>query len=286
MQLQRTPIVIAGLALTLLVSMGGGPGASVARTLAGEVPQIPAERRLESWTPPPSRESSVHLETPDGITLEGIVVRPDTPTPPEDGFPVAVLLHSFGRSRDDLLPLADHLAAAGVASVVMDLRGHGSSTTRRAQGSGGSDKFFMAQSDASNALELSVLDAVHVLNQLKQRNDLDVTKTVVVGVGEGALVAGRLAARTRSVSGVVLVDPARQIETIDLDQELESMGSRPVLLVCSGLPASRRSARALSQRGNGEREVRCVDAFGDEEELLGYAREATQEVVRWVSGHW
>jgi pimeloyl-ACP methyl ester carboxylesterase len=272
MELKRLRAVLPALVAALLAttSIGG----------ALDVPPLPAEGQLRNWSPPPSLERSIRMQAPDGVILEGILVLPDVETRPGPGFPLALLVHSFGRSRDGMLPLADQLAAAGIASLVMDMRGHGSSRSTR-QGGG-----YVFQTAASEVLERAVTDLVLVLNDLTPRPEVDGDRVAAVGVGEGALVAARLAARTPAIAALAMVDPSRQNLVIDLDEELELLGDRPALLVCSGMPASERRARELGAVGSGEREVLCVESFTDEERLLGYAQEATNEVVAWLEGQW
>jgi hypothetical protein len=46
--------------------------------------------------------------------------------PPATGYPTVIFAHGIGRSKEDLLPLAGTLAAAGIASVSIDALDHGS----------------------------------------------------------------------------------------------------------------------------------------------------------------
>ena len=64
------------------------------------------------------------LTTPDGFQLKG------TLTVPAMGrrHPVVVLAHQFGTDRSGWKPLVDRLQAAGIATLALDLRGHGQST--------------------------------------------------------------------------------------------------------------------------------------------------------------
>jgi pimeloyl-ACP methyl ester carboxylesterase len=179
-----------------------------------------------------------------------------------------------------MLPLADQLAAEGVASAVMDMRGHGSS---RSTTEGGG---YLFQAAAGDVLQRAVTDTVLVLNEVTERPEVDGSRIAAVGVGEGALVAARLVARMPAIGALALVDPSRQKLVIDLEHELELVGERPALIVCSGMPASQRRARELSAAGSGRREVRCVGSFTDEERLLGYAQEATNEITQWLRGLW
>jgi alpha-beta hydrolase superfamily lysophospholipase len=214
------------------------------------------------------------------MVLEGVLVLPDRDDVPEPGFPLAILLHSFGRSRDGLLPLADELAASGIASAVMDMRGHGSS---RSTASGTP---YIISSGPGALLRHAMTDLAHILKAAVDRPEVDGGRVAVVGVGEGGIVAAGIAARMPRIEALVLVDPARQETGIDVRSELERLGPRPALLVCSGIPASQRRARDLSGAGAGKRDVRCVNAFADEEGLLGYGQEATSEVVEWLAARW
>ena len=64
------------------------------------------------------------LTTPDGFQLKG------TLTVPARGqrHPVVVLAHQFGADRSGWQPLIEHLQACGIATLALDLRGHGQST--------------------------------------------------------------------------------------------------------------------------------------------------------------
>lgn len=69
------------------------------------------------------------LRTHDGLRLAGTLVTPDQPTTRG-----VVLVHGGGVTRDEagfFTRLADGLAAAGVASLRFDLRGHGESEGRQ-----------------------------------------------------------------------------------------------------------------------------------------------------------
>lgn len=56
--------------------------------------------------------------------LPVLAVVPSTPAP-ATGYPTLIFAHGIGRSKEDLLPLAGTLAAAGIASVSVDALDHG-----------------------------------------------------------------------------------------------------------------------------------------------------------------
>jgi len=75
---------------------------------------------------PTVRELS--LKTPDGFTLKGTLT-----IPPGHGRHAAVILaHQFRSDRSGWAPLAEQLQSRGIATLALDLRGHGQSTERNA----------------------------------------------------------------------------------------------------------------------------------------------------------
>jgi dienelactone hydrolase len=71
---------------------------------------------------PATRDMS--LTSPDGFELKGSLT-----IPPEPGLrPVVILAHQFQADRSGWKPLADLLNAKGIATLALDLRGHGEST--------------------------------------------------------------------------------------------------------------------------------------------------------------
>lgn len=69
------------------------------------------------------------LTTPDGFVLQGTLT-----VPPQAGPRPAVLLaHQFQADRSGWKPLVDRLNAKGIATLALDLRGHGQSTQKGGQ---------------------------------------------------------------------------------------------------------------------------------------------------------
>lgn len=69
--------------------------------------------------------SRITLETNDRVTIVGDWVRPAGATR------AALLLHMMPSTRGSWLPLSEALNAAGIATLAIDLRGHGESTEQR-----------------------------------------------------------------------------------------------------------------------------------------------------------
>jgi alpha-beta hydrolase superfamily lysophospholipase len=66
-----------------------------------------------------SRAREVRFFSEDGILLRGLYA------PPKPGCPVLVIQHGVRANRDDILPWARMLAAAGYGVLCFDWRGHG-----------------------------------------------------------------------------------------------------------------------------------------------------------------
>jgi dienelactone hydrolase len=66
------------------------------------------------------------LTSADGFALKGTLTLPAT----KGKAPVVILAHSFHTDRNGWAPLVERLAARGIGTLALDLRGHGTSTQR------------------------------------------------------------------------------------------------------------------------------------------------------------
>jgi dienelactone hydrolase len=73
---------------------------------------------------PTTRE--VTLQSADGFTLQGTLTLPEG----KGKHPVVILAHQFRSDRSGWAPLAEKLQQRGVATLALDLRGHGASTQK------------------------------------------------------------------------------------------------------------------------------------------------------------
>ena len=65
--------------------------------------------------------------TPDGFTIHGTLTIPATGP---KRHPVVILAHQFHTTREGWAPLAERLQARGIATLALDLRGHGESADK------------------------------------------------------------------------------------------------------------------------------------------------------------
>jgi acetyl esterase/lipase len=196
----------------------------------------------------------------------GVLHLPDTPGP----WPVAVVVHGgFWRGRYGAelgTPLAEDLAAAGVAAWNLEYRRLGSD--RRTGGGGWPNSCL----DVAAGVDLLGADV-----QLAAAGQLDLTRVVAVGHSAGGQLAAWLASRTALPDGTPGAEPAltltgfvSQAGVLDLDlAEAENLGDGAVsaFLAASrratGRPvADSRLASPMTHLPTGARSV-CVHGTAD-----------------------
>ncbi len=225
---------------------------------------------------PATREIDLRFETPDGVFLEGVLELPD---PVREGarLPLVVLVHSHGRDRTSLLPLADALAGRGYAVALMDQRGHGASRSTRDR------RIYAFPLLPARELKKAREDQVLLLRELAGRPEVDTSRVAFVGVGYGALIAAAAAARLPEVRALVLVDVSDPVAGYRPDRDLGLYDRRPVLLVASAFPESRARARRLAEYGSGERKIVALEAYEERDRLLPAGSPGIAAILDWLA---
>ena len=88
------------------------------------VPLAPLALIAAPATTPTSTEMA--LTSADGFALKGTLTLPAA----KGKVPVVILAHQFRLDRSGWAPLAERLAARGIGTLALDLRGHGASTQK------------------------------------------------------------------------------------------------------------------------------------------------------------
>jgi pimeloyl-ACP methyl ester carboxylesterase len=111
--------------------------------------------------------------------------------------PAIVLVHDFGASRQQMLPLVAPLHEAGFVLLAINLRGHGPSATV------GSTFGLNEAQDVRAAVEM-----------LRRRSFVDPDAVGVIGVGTGATAALLAAEQDPRITALVIDHPVRQFDDI------------------------------------------------------------------------
>jgi pimeloyl-ACP methyl ester carboxylesterase len=179
--------------------------------------------------------SSVKLKTADGWKLAA------TYRPIKKGKAAVVLLHGLDSSKEEYAPLADALAVRGVASLAIDLRGHGKSlgphgdqTTWRTFTPGPEGDWAKLWHDPEAGVRYLQTKGYKIVG--------------LVGASLGAEAALRAGVELPDASFLVMLSPVLDPSKPETRSLVEGFGIRPVLLAAS--PPDERpyaSARGLMQ---------------------------------------
>ena len=185
-----------------------------------------------------------------GSELAGTLLLPaDSPAP------VALLLSGSGpidrnsnmkrQKLNVMRDVAEHLAAAGIASYRYDKRGVGAS-----------EGDFWA-----TGLYDNIADAAAALEALQRRPEIEGDKVIVIGHSEGALIGAELATSSQTAGLIMLAGPARPGEAI-LRWQAEQ--------IAPTIPAPVRAVLRLLRK----------DVVTMQEKRLAQLRESQEDVIR------
>jgi dienelactone hydrolase len=130
---------------------------------------------------PTVREMSV--TTPDGYVLSGTLTMPEA----RGKHPAVILVHQFRSDRKGWAPLVEKLNARGLATLALDLRGHGQST----QQGGASVSITTTYLSASETVgfDQTPADLTLVAAWLRKQKGIDGRHLGLAGSNEGAFAA-------------------------------------------------------------------------------------------------
>ena len=141
------------------------------------------------------------LTSADGFALKGTLTLPTA----KGKVPVVILAHQFGSDRSGWAPLAERLAARGIGTLALDLRGHGASTHKGdAEVAVSAD--FMA-SAKSVGFDQIPADLAQAATWLRKQPGVDGRRIGLAGSSVGAFSALLAAADVKPVA-ILSLSPA------------------------------------------------------------------------------
>jgi dipeptidyl aminopeptidase/acylaminoacyl peptidase len=258
--------LLAALLVAMLAACGASPNTTESAapdattapdTTTGALPELAATRG--------GAEQILTFEGAAGLPILAGFYAPDGAGP----FPGVILLHMLGSDRTAWTEagLVDALVEAGYAVLAVDMRGHGAT--------GG-------EADWALAVE----DLGLVWDAFAARDDVDETRTAVVGGSIGANMALRLAADRPTIRAAVLLSPGLDYRGVTSEDQMARYGARPVLLVASeDDPYSAESVAALDGTAAGESELALYQTAGHGTAMLRAELELTPRIVEWLGSH-
>jgi alpha-beta hydrolase superfamily lysophospholipase len=202
----------------------------------------------------------VSLRTEDGVLLAASWYEPATRP-----APAVVLVHMLQRNRHDWDLLAFRLAAEGVGTLTVDLRGHGES-----QGTRPEDLAQMVQ------------DVRAARRFLVGRTDVVPGRVGLAGASLGANLVALLAASDPSVTSVALLSPSLDYRGVRIEPAVRKLAGRPLLLVAGDDdPYALRSVRDLQKAAGGKAETLILPAAGHGTTMLARDPGLPGRLVDW-----
>ncbi|GLH74300.1 hypothetical protein GETHLI_28020 [Geothrix limicola] len=141
------------------------------------------------------------LTSADGFALKGTLFLPAA----KGKVPVVILAHQFGSDRSGWAPLAERLAARGIGTLALDLRGHGASTQKNGAEVAVSRDF--AASAKAVGFEHIPADLAQAAAWLRKQPGVDGRRIGLTGASLGAFAALLAAPEVKPVS-VLCLSPA------------------------------------------------------------------------------
>ncbi len=235
-----------------------GPEAAPATPPAESV----APTSSSAGTTSPSRipPFAVSIAGAEGLELKGTY----TPGREERG-PAVLLLHMYGSDRQSWEPFAAELAAAGITSLAIDLRGHGAT--------GGAEDWGLASQDVANAFAW-----------LQSQPAADPSRVGIVGASIGAnLALVHAAAHPDDVAAAALLSPGLDYFRVKIGGLAEKAQGVPLFLAASEQDGySAETVRVLSEEAPGENEVAIFDGASHGTDLLAQHPQLAGKLIQFL----
>ncbi len=183
-----------------------------------------------------------------------------------------VLVHPYGRNKEDWQFLGEKLYRDGTAVLAVDLRGHGANVVGSATELSPAD------------FQAMVGDVASAVATLQARG---VSKISLVGAELGANLVVNVAVDNPAVVSLVLLSPGMEYKGIIAADAVKRYGNRPVALVAGTDDIyGARSAAALDASAVGEHVFRLLDGAGKGTKMLNREPSLEGWIVGWIATHW
>ncbi|UJR80333.1 alpha/beta hydrolase [Sandaracinus amylolyticus] len=214
------------------------PSGTTSEAPRPEAPAPPTPREPEPEAPSPEPRE-VRFTTSDGVTITGTLRAAAAPD-----APLVILVHQLGSDRSEWAPLIERLERTPrVATLAIDLRGHGASTEREG---GAALSWRDFDNDAWAHTADDVVAAIEFV-----RSDASGVRPSRIGlvgssIGSTAVIAAN--ARSEGIGPVIAISPGRAYRGFDaITPGLELSGHDFLAVVAREEPDSVETASAMGR---------------------------------------
>lgn len=189
--------------------------------------------------------------------------------------PGMALVHMLRSNRQAWESFAMRAQAAGIATLAIDMRGHGESVQR------GTDILSYSEFDTAD-WERVMLDIDAALDELRARG-ADPDNLALVGASIGGNLSLRYAATHPEVQALILLSPGSDYRGIEIKDDLKAYGRRPIMLVVAeGDAYSVTSVRELDAIAPGLCEIREYPGAAHGSDIFMTAEGAEAQALLWL----
>lgn len=224
------------------------------------------------------KSNEVAFTTVDGITIKATFKKPSGAGP----YPACLLIHQLGRDGTTYSEFQDKLSQAGIASLAIDMRGHGRSTQN-----GSLDyKSFTTEQWASATADIDA-----GLQYLRADSSIDPNRICIVGSSIGANLAVIAAANhclkinEPVISCLVLLSPGVNYHGVAPLARARDLEYIPVYIL-SGTEdeQSYKGAQSLSQAARGG-ELHSVSGDAHGTDIFASHPDKLTEIINWINNN-
>ncbi|MFA6520804.1 MAG: alpha/beta fold hydrolase [Candidatus Gracilibacteria bacterium] len=217
------------------------------------------------------------LHTTDSVNIAASFYNPQNATR------AVLLLHMMPATKESFEPLARAIAAAGIASLAIDLRGHGGSTEKQKVGKTSGEKLdYKKFTDADH--QTSRLDVDAAINFLKKR-EFEEKNISFVGASIGANLALESLMRYGETSHAVLLSPGLDYHSIKTELPIKELSptQKVWLVAAKGDAYSADSCTKLHEINSKNSQLTIFEGEGHGTNLFHSQPELVQNIVNFLT---
>jgi len=249
-------------------SSSGDADKTVGTTSAGEqASDIPAAWKLGDAAP----VEKVKFTTSDGVEIVGNY-RPSAGTPPKK-VPGLICVPMLGKTKDTYDEFTKHLSEIGIATLAIDVRGHGESTM--------DGKIRYGSFNPKQWLECT-RDLNASLGWMASRPEIDNRHLGFVGASIGANFA-LIAGARNEVNMVIALSPGLDFHQVKPEGSAAKIHGKPVYVIATaGDKYSADAVSRLSQVMDPKTETKIIKSRGEHGTEMFKIPFFQEELVKWV----
>ncbi|MDD3150390.1 MAG: alpha/beta hydrolase [Candidatus Gastranaerophilales bacterium] len=221
----------------------------------------------------------IQFQSTDGFNLIGDLVIPKKASR-KNKVQLVIFAHALGRSKDDWSDLLKKVQGLNVATLNLDLRGHGQSilnaNEKLSYWRNYSDKTFVKYPD-------DIKSAIKYIKDFYP--EIDSTQIALIGANIGAN-ASIVAAKSskENVKALVLLSPTLEYKGIKTPIALLDYGEHPILLMASEKDKfTYEDCKKLIKYAQGNKVFKIYSFGGNGLDLIKFQPDSQDYIINWLS---